>query len=185
MDEEHLVDFDHGVLCLQPLSVLSRPAERDPVLEPTEWVLLFPLPAVRPVLFLFSGGLGVEGLLPQFRRIRRTESLELPLRYVSEVPYEIHAFVVPEEDMDPTTRPRGLLLETHEQVHDFARIGASVQDVAGLDKMGRPAGPGVAPVDQTRGSQDSHELVEVAVNIPDGNDTIHAVERILSLRGES
>ncbi len=78
--------------------------------------------------------------------------------------------MVPEEGLDASARAPGLFLEPHEEVERLAHLGAAVEDVTRLHEDRRPPDPLPLGVDEARGLQDFHELIERAVHVPDGDD---------------
>ena len=61
------------------------------------------------------------------------------------------------------------LLEGHHQVHDLAGLGTAIQQVSHLDEGCLAACPVVLFVDKAGALEDADEVVEVAVNITNGD----------------
>ena len=69
----------------------------------------------------------------------------------------------------PATGLARFFLQRHHQVHDLARLGAAIQEVAGLDERCLTAGPVVLFVDETDALKNGDEVVKITVNISDGD----------------
>jgi hypothetical protein len=74
--------------------------------------------------------------------------------------------------MDGASGPARWALEAHQQVHDLARVGAAVEQVAGLYELGFTAGPTVFSVDDADSAQQPHKLIVVAVYVSDSNNAL-------------
>jgi tetrahydromethanopterin S-methyltransferase subunit A len=59
--------------------------------------------------------------------------------------------------------------ERHHQVHDFARLGAAIQEIADLDEGCLSACPMVLLVYKTGALENGDEVVKVTVDIPNGD----------------
>src|SRR6267143_667246 len=88
---------------------------------------------------------------------------------VTQVAHDIHHFVVTQEAYDPPACWCRFFLECHHQVHDLARLGAAIQQVADLDERGPAACPLALLVYKTDVLENGDEVVKVIVDIADGD----------------
>jgi hypothetical protein len=77
--------------------------------------------------------------------------------------------MVTEQADDPAACLSRFFLERHHQVHDLARLGASVQEVPNLDERCLTACPMVLLVDKTYVLEKGDEVVKGIVDIGDGD----------------
>src|SRR4051812_42141172 len=87
--------------------------------------------------------------------------------------------MVADERMHGATGSRSLLLELHQEVHHRARIGTAVDHVAGLNQVRLAADPVAMSIDKARGGEHAGELLEIAVNIADSDNALHAGPDVL------
>src|SRR3954454_9704736 len=87
--------------------------------------------------------------------------------------------MVADERMHGAPGSRSLLLELHEEVHNCARIGTPVDDVAVLNQVRLAARPVAVPIDESRGGEHARELLIIAVDIADRDDALHAGPDVL------
>ena len=71
-------------------------------------------------------------------------------RHISEIADKVHDLVIAEQQMHAPTVIQRLAFESHEQIHDLSRVGASIEDVAGYDEMSRTAAPTLLLTQDTR-----------------------------------
>ena len=93
-------------------------------------------------------------------------------RNVSQISQEVHALVVAEEHLDPSSCPARLGFEAHQQVHHVTDVGSAVQEIPGLNEARSPADPAAFGVDEPRRAENRRQRVERAVNVADGDEPI-------------
>ncbi len=76
--------------------------------------------------------------------------------------------MVAHQGYDPAAGLRRLLFQGNHQVHDFARLWTSVNQIAYLDESGFATSPMVLLVYEASPLQNGNEVVEVPVNIANG-----------------
>src|SRR4051812_21050379 len=87
--------------------------------------------------------------------------------------------MVANERMHGATGSRSLLLELHQEIHHWARIGTAVDHVAGLNQVRLAAGPVPVSIDEARGGEHAGELLVIAVDIADRDDALHTGPDVL------
>src|ERR1700683_2189643 len=88
---------------------------------------------------------------------------------VTQVTHDIHHLVVTEQAYYSTACWSRFFFEGHHQVHDFARLGAALEEIADLDEGCLTARPMVLLVYETGTPENGDEVVKVAVDIPNGD----------------
>ena len=100
-------------------------------------------------------------------------------RDIAQIAVDVHRLMVADERVDGAAGSRGLLFEFHQQVHHGARVGTTIDDVAGLDEVRLAARPIAVSVDQARGGEHARELLVIAVDVTDGDDALDAGPDVL------
>ena len=96
---------------------------------------------------------------------------------VAKVTHEIHHLVVAQERDDAAASLRRLLIERQHQVQNLARLWSAIDEIAKLKKSGIAAGPVALLVDEPYALQNGAEVVEISVDIADGDEQWCRVRR--------
>jgi len=108
----------------------------------------------------------------QVRRLFDLIGSELSRRHVTQIAEEVHRFVIAEHDVQHAAGRLSFRLQTHQQVHDLARAGAAIHEIAGAHDMSRAGCPMELRVDDAYGSQQLGEIVVGAVHVGEGDDAL-------------
>src|SRR6185437_3009566 len=103
--------------------------------------------------------------MPAFLRILFGKTGIIPRRYVAEIAHYVHDLVIAQKDDNMATLFCSLLLQRHQEVHHFARLGPPVEEIARLHERRVIPRPVELCVNQSAALQDKHEIVEITVNI--------------------
>ena len=195
MQEEDPVDPRGGGMFANPAAVIAFVRECLRHLEEPEWRgrvesrderrLLERRPCRARLIALLRQPLRAHGVA-DLGRSSGSERVNFPGADIAQEPLtrwmtssrspQPHRLVVADEREHATALPRRVALETAQQIHRAPRVGAPVEDVAGLNENRIPGHPAVAAVDDLRRPQDAHEPVVGAVNIANGHDPRNAVD---------
>jgi hypothetical protein len=165
--EEHAVDPHDGVERAQPLPVVAVAPERGPHLDQTGRRV-----GHRARIRILQHVLAAHLLGPG-----RHERLVFARDHVAHVAEDAHRFVIADERVDRAAGPRRFVLQLAEKVDRLARVWTAIHHVAGLHQMRAAAGPVQLVIDQPCRLQDFDEPIVGAVDVADGDDAVHAVDR--------
>ena len=101
----------------------------------------------------------------------RCERLVVGGRYVTPVAEQCHELVIAEHDVQCSARGGGLALETHDELHDGARLGAAVEQIAEADDMGGARRPAHVGIHDARRAQELDEGVVRSVDVGERDDS--------------
>src|SRR5882757_4959201 len=165
----------HGGMSPQPVTVFSLWTKCLALLDVTCWMARHPLHlcqfhwvrklgqhrcvAVSPFHVLF-----VRSLLPVLG-IAVGETGVVRGGHVTQVAHDVHHFVVTQQAYYPATRLRGFFLKGHHQIHDFARLGAAIQEISYLYEGCFSAGPMVLLIYKTGAPENRDKIVKIIVYI--------------------
>ena len=171
MHEQRVVDDDRDRQRQQPLAVLALGRESGAVPE---------IPGRKLLVEGRAGSCALRRLprLAQFRALGRR--LQVRIRGVlagldvAQVAEQVHRLVVAEHDVQLPARRLRLALQPHQQVHDLARIGAAVEQVAEAHEMRVPGRPVVLRVDDAGLVQQREQFRVGAVHVGESDHAIDA-----------
>src|SRR5215471_18573785 len=97
----------------------------------------------------------------------------VPGRHITEVSGDIHGLVIADENDDLASGALCFALQPYEVQNDLERVRAEVDDVAGLNQGGVPAGPGAFSVNEFRVTSKVAPSREVAMQVANRNNAMH------------
>src|SRR5215813_11398711 len=89
---------------------------------------------------------------------------------VAKVTHEIHHLVVAHHSEDAAPGSGRLFVQREHQVQDLAWLWSAVEEVTQLHESCISAGPASLVIDELNSLQNSGEILEVAVDVSDGNE---------------
>ncbi len=91
---------------------------------------------------------------------------------VAQVAQQVHRLVIAEHDVHPAARRARLALQALQQVHDLARVGAAVEQVAEAHQVCAAGGPTVLAIDDAGLTQQAQQFGVGSVHVGKGHDTL-------------
>ena len=98
---------------------------------------------------------------------------EFRLRNIAKIAIEIHDLVIAQQQMHAAVAAASLFLEPHDQVHDLARLRASIQQVTREYQVCLAAAPCKAAVEDFRCLKRLDQGIVGTVNITNGDDPLN------------
>src|SRR5581483_635882 len=90
-------------------------------------------------------------------------------RYIAQVAHEVHHFMVAEHAHHAAACLFRLGFQRHDQVHHFSRPGTAIDQVSDLNENSGAAMPTALLVDKAGLLKNGHKVIEIAVDVSDGN----------------
>ena len=181
VNEGGIIDDNHERLLEEPLAILAVAAEGTAVCVKARRARAIELCSeqflVQLALDLHTtrGEQNVEPALSLLGRFLVGERGILASGYIAQVADQVHDLVITERQQYLAPFLRRLCLELHHEIHDPARIGPAIEQVAGYDQRCIAPRPVAVTVDNARIRQRPQHRVVRTVGVTHRNDTTSAL----------